>query len=233
MPTAQSLIDYVNFAAVCQESGAPTVARASYTIEGNPRQWSDQSDGPALQTLAVLKAYRQIDGPSQAVAQAVIAKDLAYLLGAYEGRTVNLWEEQTGASFFARAVQLECFQQISVNTLGIPVPPETGAAITWLQGALQDHWDGSIYRSILPAPPGYDPNSDVVIAAVYGAVPYTDTKLLATAARLRSQWADPASSSFYPINGVDQQRGVGPMLGRYPGDSCDGDTQEHVVGGHP
>ena len=233
MPTAQPLIDYVNFAAVCQGSGAPTVARASYTIEGSPREWSDQSDGPALQTLAVLKAYPQIDGPSQAVAQGVIAKDLAYLLGAYEGPTVNLWEEQTGASFFARAVQLECFQQISANTLGIPVPPETGAAITWLQGALQDHWDGSTYQSILPAPPGYDPNSDVVIAAVYGAVPYTDTKLLATAARLRSQWADPASSSFYPINGVDQQRGVGPMLGRYPGDSYDGDTQEHVVGGHP
>jgi glucoamylase len=233
MPTAQPLIDYVTFAAVCQDSGAPTVARASYTIEGNPRQWSDQSDGPALQTLAVLKAYPRLDGPSKAVAQAVIAKDLAYLLGAYQSTTVNLWEEQTGASLFARAVQLRCFQQIEANTLGIPVPPGTGAAITWLQGALQDHWDGNIYRSILPAPPGYDPNSDVVIAAVYGALPYTDTKLLATAASLRRQWADPTSPSFYPINGADEQRGLGPLLGRYPGDSYDGDTQDHVVGGHP
>jgi glucoamylase len=233
MPTAQPLIDYVNFAAVCQNSGAPTVARASYTIEGNPRQWSDQSDGPALQTLAMLRAYPLLDAPSQAVAQAVIAKDLAYLLGAYQGSTVNLWEEQTGASFFARAVQLRCLQQIDANTLGIPVPSGTSAAITWLQGALQDHWDGNIYQSILPAPPGYDPNSDVVIAAVYGAVTFTDTKLLATAAQLRSLWADPTSPSFYPINGADQQRGLGPMLGRYPGDSYDGDTQDHVVGGHP
>ena len=214
MPTAQPLIDYVNFAAVCQSSGAPTVARASYTIEGNPRQWSDQSDGPALQTLAILKAYPLLDAASQAVAQAVIAKDLAYLLGAYQGSTVNLWEEQTGASFFARAVQLRCFQQIEANTLGIPVPPGTGAAITWLQGALQDHWDGNIYQSILPAPPGYDPNSDVVIAAVYGAVPFTDTKLLATAAQLRSLWADPTSPFVLP----DQRRrpAAGPRTDARP-----------------
>ena len=66
------------------------------------------------------------------------------------------------------------------------------------------------------------------MAAIYGAVPVTDTKLLATAALLRSQWADPTSSYFYPINGADQQRGIGPMLGRYPGDVYDGDTDAQV-----
>ena len=81
---------------------------------------------------------------------------------------------------------------------------------------------------MLPVPADYrapyDPNIDIVMAAIYGAVPVTDTKLLATAAQLRSQWADPDSTYFYPINGADQQRGIGPMLGRYPGDSYDGDT---------
>ena len=70
------------------------------------------------------------------------------------------------------------------------------------------------------------------MAAIYGAVAVTDTKLLATAALLRSQWADPASQYFYPINGADQQRGIGPLLGRYPGDVYDGDTDAQV-GDHP
>ena len=61
----------------------------------------------------------------------------------------------------------------------------------------------------------------------------TDTKLLGTAALLRSQWADPNSPYFYPINGADQQqRGIGPMLGRYPGDVYDGNTDAQV-GDHP
>jgi glucoamylase len=61
------------------------------------------------------------------------------------------------------------------------------------------------------------------MAAVYGAVAFTDTKMLATAAQLRSQWAQQASPYYYAINGADQARGIGPMLGRYPGDSYDGD----------
>jgi glucoamylase len=37
----------------------------------------------------------------------------------------------------------------------------------------------------------------------------------------------------YPINGADAGRGIGPVLGRYPGDSYDGDTNDAVPGGHP
>src|SRR5207245_3909514 len=57
-------------------------------------------------------------------------------------------------------------------------------------------------------------------------------RLLATAALLRSQWADPESEYFYPINGADHDRGIGPMLGRYPGDVYDGDTNAQA-GDHP
>jgi glucoamylase len=49
-----------------------------------------------------------------------------------------------------------------------------------------------------------DPDIDIVMAAIYGGVTITDTKLLATAALLRSRWADQASKYFYPINGDDQ-----------------------------
>jgi glucoamylase len=49
---------------------------------------------------------------------------------------------------------------------------------------------------------------------------------------LRAQWADPASKYFYPINGADSSAGLGPLLGRYPGDVYDGDTDAQV-GDHP
>ena len=78
----------------------------------------------------------------------------------------------------------------------------------------------------------YDPNIDIVQAAIYGAESVTDPRLLATAARLRDQWADPASKYFYPVNGADAALGLGPLLGRYPGDVYDGDTDAQV-GDHP
>lgn len=229
----QPLIDYVTFAHTCQTSGA-SIDLASFTIEGKPRPWSNQSDGPALQTMAILAAYPQLDAPTQALAQTVVATNLGYLLGAYQNATTNLWEERRGQSFFARAVQLRCFQAVTANTYGIPVPAGTAAAITWLQAALQQHWNGSLYVSLLdPTPAGYDPNIDIVIAAALGAIPSTDPQLLATAALLRQQWSDPASASYYPINGADAGRGLGPMLGRYPGDAYDGDVADPVPGGHP
>jgi glucoamylase len=234
IPTSQPLIDYVQFAQICQNSGG-SLDLGSFFINGTPRNWSNQTDGPALQTLAILQLFSQLDAPAQTVANTVIAANLNFLQGAYQGETVNLWEEETGASFFARAVQLQCFLAITANTFGIPVPGWLSTAIPWLQNALQEHWNGQNYQSLLPVPTDktpYDPNIDIVMAAIYGAVPVTDTKLLATAALLRSQWADPASSYFYPINGPDQQRGIGPLLGRYPGDLYDGDTDAQV-GDHP
>ena len=230
IPTSQPLIDYVQFAQICQNSAAAFghFDRASFFINGMPRQqWTDQTDGPALQTLALLQLFSQLDTPTQTIANAVIAANLSFLQGAYQGETWNLWEEEYGASFFARSVQLQCFQAIIGNTLGIPVPGWLSTAIPWLQNALASHWNGQYYQSLLPVPTDkspYDPNIDIVMAAIYGAVPVTDTKLLATAALLRSQWDDPSSTYFYPINAADQPRGIGPLLGRYPGDTYDGDS---------
>ena len=238
--TSQPLIDYVQFAQTCQTSASAigNFDRASFYINGTPRNnWSDQTDGPALQALAILQMYAQLDAPSQAAASAVIAANLNFLQNAYQGETVNVWEEEFGASFFARSVQLKCFAAIAANTLGIPVPGWLSTAIPWLQNALASHWNGQYYQSLLPVPTDsrapYDPNLDVAAAAIYGAVAVTDTKLLATAAQLRSQWADPNSPNYYPINGADQQRGIGPMLGRYPGDTYDGDTADPPTRDHP
>jgi glucoamylase len=238
LPASQPLVDYVQFAQACQNSatGLGHFDRASFLMDATARDWTDQTDGPALQTLALLQLFPQLDTATQATASALIAANLDFLQGAYQGQTYNLWEEEYGASFFARSVQLACFQAVTANAAGIPVPGWLSGAAGWLQTALASHWNGQYYQSMLPVPADsrapYDPNIDIVIAAIYGAVPVTDTRLLATAALLRSQWGDPASPYFYPINGADQQRGIGPMLGRYPGDVYDGDTDAQV-GDHP
>jgi glucoamylase len=230
--TTQPLLDYVAFAQACQSAGGD-FDRAAFLIDGAPRpNWTDQTDGPALQTLAIMQLWPQLDPATQTVADAVTAANLSFLASAYQGQTYNLWEEEYGNSFFARSVQLRCCQAIAANTLGIAVPEWVSAAVPWLQNALADHWNGQYYQSMLPvpAPPDYrvpyDPNIDIVMAAIYGAVAVTDTRLLATAALLRSQWEDPASPYHYPINAADQARGIGPLLGRYPGDKYDGDNDQ-------
>jgi hypothetical protein len=117
-----------------------------------------------------------------------------------------------------------------------PVPQATADAITWLGNALQEHWNGTYYASVLSMQPprnGYDPNIGIVMAGAYGAVPYTDTKLLA---QLRSFVASGQTARLpRPARSTPPARaaGIGPMLGRYPGGNSDGDTLDPVVGGHP
>jgi glucoamylase len=243
----QPLIDYVNFAKACQDNAAPTLAHACFTVEGQPRPWTEQADGPAVQTLAMLQAFPQLGKATQALAEKVIAKNLQFVLGAYQDPTFNLWEEHSGYSFFTTAVQLKCLRAIASNKHGIRISAgTTGAmvgAMAAMEAALQGHWNGTCYLSVLAEPPGegspapvtqgYDPNIDIVMASVYGAIPCTDTKLLATAAQLRRQWADSSSAVAYPINSSDARLGIGPMLGRYPGDTYDGDVAHPVLGGHP
>jgi glucoamylase len=235
LPDNQPLIDYVTFSQKCQQS-AGDFDRASFYINGTPRPWTDQTDGPALQVRALLAMHRQLDAPTQAIAVQLIDANLNFLQNAYQGQTYNLWEEEYGYSFFARSAQLRCLQAIAANTIGITVPPWLPSALTWLISALESHWNGAVYQSVLPVPADYrapyDPNIDIVQAAIYGAESVTDPKLLATAAALRAQWADPGSKYFYPVNGTDASAGLGPLLGRYPGDVYDGDTDAQV-GDHP
>jgi glucoamylase len=60
------------FAKTCQNSGGD-FDRGAFLINGTPRNWTDQSDGPALQTLAILQLYAQLDAPTQATATALQA----------------------------------------------------------------------------------------------------------------------------------------------------------------
>jgi glucoamylase len=234
----QPLIDYVNFANICQNNAQNNagIGWASYTIEGQP----DGVSKATVQRSRPWRSSRPIHSSiqTQATAQTVIGKNINYLLGVYQNPTLNLWEERSGLSFFARSVQLRCFQEITNNTYGIAVPAGTASAINWLENQLPNHWNGTFYVTLLPQIPEgdedfpYDPNSDIVMANIYGAIPCTDSKLLATAAQIRSYW-----EANYPINATDQANTkngpMGPMVGRYPGDKYDGDVSDPVLGGHP
>jgi glucoamylase len=254
MPTrpgaaVQTLNDYVQFADLCHSNAQPplTKGHACFNIAGDARPWTEQNDGPALQSITILAAFDQLDPDTQKWAVGLVNSNVAFLLGVYENPTTNLWEEHTGYSFFARSAQLRCFEEIQASAItGIDKPAGLQAAIEWLRLALASHWDGSKYVSLMadpgngaqpspqnPVVSGYDPNIDIVQSAVYGAIPVTDTKLLATAAQLRSQWEE-GGIAFYPINKADKENfGIGPLFGRYPGYVYDGDTADPVLGGHP
>lgn len=245
--TVQTLNDYVQFADLCHTNAQPTKGHACFNIAGDARPWTEQNDGPALQSITILAAYEQLDPGVQKLAVDLVNANVAFLLDVYKDPTTNLWEEHSGYSFFARSAQLRCFEVILASTIdGIDKPAGLQSAIDWLRQALAGHWDGSKYVSMLadpgngdppsphdPVVSGYDPNIDIVQSAVYGAVAVTDTKLLATAAQLRSQWEE-GGIAFYPINKADKENfGIGPLFGRYPGDVYDGDAAHPVLGGHP
>lgn len=229
----QPLLDYVSFARTCFDNAVPTKGHACFTVAGGSRPWTEQNDGPAIQSVALLAAYPLLDAGSQAAAKALITDSVNFLLDVYRDQTTNLWEEHSGCSFFARSAQLRCLREVAANDIGLPVPAGVAPAITWLESALDVHWTGSYYATMIggetpgdpgqsTVPDGYDPNIDIVQACIYGAILCTDTKMLATAALLRSAWADPSSARVYPINVADAASGLGPMFGRYPGDTYDG-----------
>lgn len=170
-----------------------------------------------------------------------------FLLEAYARPTRSLWEEEDGNSFFARAVQLRCFEAIKSNSISLQVPAEVDGVVAWLQGALARHWstEQECYLSFEPpwSPrPGnhhdpYDPNIDVVLAAVYGSIPaadgvdpFLDPRLLSSASAIRAVWTE--SDARYPVNAKDAPA-LGPLLGRYPSDYYDGDTSDPETPGHP
>ncbi|MEU6578949.1 glycoside hydrolase family 15 protein [Streptomyces sp. NPDC046805] len=245
--TVETLNDYVQFADLCHSNARPTLGHAVFNIAGDARPWTEQNDGPALQSITILAAYDQLDLGTQKRAVDLVNSNVAYLLDVYQQPTTNLWEEHHGFTFFARAAQLRCFEEVLASKIvGIDKPTGLKPAVNWLREALAGHWDGTKYVSMMadpgngaqpspqrPVVDGYDPNIDIVQAALYGGVSFADTKLLATAAQLRAQWEE-GGIAFYPINKADrEQLGIGPLFGRYPGDVYNGDTAHPTLGGHP
>jgi glucoamylase len=234
------LEDYVSFAARCQAAAPKELDRAKYTVAGDLVEgWPRQNDGPALQALALLGMFDDLAPVAQETARQLIAADLGFVLDHYQLPSFNLWEEVCGHSFFTRSVQLKCLDEIGRDAKGVAVPADRLAeASAWLRDALREHVADGRYVSILNPTNGrgaYDPNSDAIAACLYGAVDCTDPVLLNTASALLAAFTDPGTG--YPINATDGGLGIGPLIGRYPGDYYDGNhTGEQDPGatrGHP
>jgi glucoamylase len=230
----QRLYDYVTFAKLCQDNPRADLAHATYTLDGQPweQRPDPQNDGPALQTLAILRAIPVLPPEARAVALKVAQKNVDWLAAHAGEPSQNLWEERDGQSFFTLAVQRRCLTAVRDGVEGLTVPANVEALIETLSAQLDDHWQGpyGYYCSLDPTnyqPIDYDPNADIVMASVYGDVPCTDPKLLASAAAVRA-WCQK-----YPINQSDAPS-AGPLIGRYPGDIYDGDTTDETTStGHP
>jgi glucoamylase len=248
-----SAADYVSFARSCQTNAMATddsIARACYLVNGTPRSWTDQNDGPALQTLAILSLWPHLPPATQAMARQVIQSNIDYLLANanYQAPTTNLWEEAKGLSFFAQSIILRCFNSVAAqNTalaLGLDANGLNGAIAALNDpktGMLATFWDAanSRYASMIQATAndggsyaGSGVNVDVVMASIYGAVTCTDPRLLSSAAQVRNTFV--TGDYKYPINAQDASLGMGPMIGRYPGDVYDGDVGDGNSGiDHP
>lgn len=94
----QMLADYLQFAKTCQDAGVD-LDTGCYKVDGTPRDWARESDGPALQTLAALRMFSQLDEATRGVARSVIEANLDFLQHDYRDQTINIWEERHGASF--------------------------------------------------------------------------------------------------------------------------------------
>ena len=258
----QHLIDYVTFAKLCQDNAAADqnvakgdIGHATFYVDGTPwEKRGRQYDGPALQSLAIMQCFGQLSEQSKNDARMVIEKNIQHIVDKMDDPSQNLWEELTGMSFFTRAVQLHCLTvaKAKKSEFSLNLPPDINTAIAALTTALNSHWSDEKGFYVSVQDPGnnpnidinaYDPNIDVVMASVYGAVCCTDVKLLATAAQVRDQWSDHdatdgkgkplAADVVYPIN-VQDAPDRGPLMGRYPGDTYDGDTDEKEKStGHP
>ena len=124
----QTLCDYVSFSELCQRNAADSghFFRAAFQIDGNVRDWSDQKDGPALQSLAFVEAWPFLDDPSKATARNVAQRNLDETVAHWrdDAGVFGPWEDVKGPSFFARAAQVAFLEEVrGGNTLG---PPNSG-----------------------------------------------------------------------------------------------------------
>jgi glucoamylase len=225
------LDDYVTFSRVCQvnalNAGHPD--RACFLIDGAVRDWSDQGDGTAHRIDSLIEIFNHLGPAARETALVVIRDDLDQLLQVYGQPTFNLWEETEGKSFFARSVQLKALRRLILEPDKYGVTAQVGAikaAISSLVSACAEHarlFDGiPYYESILDAPNGSRGatlNSDVVMAVTYGAASCRDDRILSTAALLRRHFA-----AAFPVNAEDAKLGLGPVIGRYEGDTYDGNS---------
>lgn len=241
--------DYLKLSQKLQNTKSPYgIGEPRFTITGeaDTLPWSrPQYDGPALRALSVLEFQRAAAGtaskrsPAVTLARQILTKDLTYLLGVYEKRGFDVWEEFKADNYHTRMVQLAAFEKgaewLSKNGGDKGLVPKLKRAAVRLEAWLDDHWDPArgFLRSQLAivATDGYtakktDLDSAVVLAVLEanrekGGHSVLDDRVQATVAVLEGLFRQ-----AYPINA---RNGVGLAYGRYDGDIYYGGNPWYLI----
>ena len=132
----RTLCDYVAFSRLCQDNApAGHFFLAAFNVDGSPREgWTDQKDGPALQSLAFVAAWPYLDDAAKAAAKKVAQRNLDETTKAWNDDVDKRgpWEDVIGPSFFARAAQIRFLDEVSkTNTVGLDIPGWTQTGARW------------------------------------------------------------------------------------------------------
>jgi glucoamylase len=187
-----------------------------------------QHDGPALRALAVMRLWRLgafDEARLRKAARRLIERDLAFTQRCWARPSFDIWEEEIGHHYYTRLVQSAALAEGAawIDQAGEVAPADRAAA--WraaarkIDGRLDEHWDGAIYRSRVGPKANEEKALDIaVILAVihagraHGAHSPLDPKAQATLVRLEALFA-----AEYPINQA-RPPGHGVAMGRYRGD---------------
>ena len=152
IPTSQPLIDYVQFAQICQNSGGRL--RSCVVLDQRHAAELDRSDrraGPAdAGDPAAVRPARRADADRGERRDRSEPELPAGRLSRPDGQSLGGGVRRLVLR--ARRAAAVLSRRSPANTLGIPVPAWLGTAIPGCRTPSRSHWNGQYYQSLLPAP---------------------------------------------------------------------------------
>jgi glucoamylase len=211
-------------------SGKSILGDVRVNADGTPdfTRWSrPQSDGPALNCLALLRWWQQFPDLAReptlhSALRELISTDLAFTLSHVDKACSDVWEEQSGYHYFTQLVQAQALTQGAewLEELGRDGAVKAcRVAATETLTRLDGFWNdtGGFYRSRAESGPGRERDISIIVGVLHANRPsgrhsVLDPRTQATLATLEEFF-----ETEYAIN-RDRPPERGPALGRYAGD---------------
>jgi glucoamylase len=202
-----------------------------FSVDGQPYKgpWGrPQNDGPAIRSLAYLRAFHKIDR--------FVEADISYLLKNWQNPNFDLWEEVKGHHFFTRYSQMTAFRYAAVHyqaQLNNQKAKALFLKANEVENSLQNFVDPRLHVVVptLPGSEGIQKPEGLDISVIL-ALNYFGSSLQPSLSQTpKWSYSSPAvlytaykiSDTFkklYPINSIYPE--MAPAIGRYPEDVYDG-----------
>jgi glucoamylase len=228
------LFNYYQFVRTSFQN-SPFRDQAKWKIDGTRFvNWGLQGDGPATRILALLRIEKHIQHKINTNEfDSILEEYLKWILNNYRNDTINIWEEVMGQHFYTYAI---CYAALSmvVSRQGFEkytndINSAIDVMITKRNQFIQNSYVKSSISSTTAS--GNDLNIDVIFALYlsngFGQSLSTDAYLV-TIEKIVRFFRDE-----YPINNSDIALNFGISLGRYPGDTYDGEMGNGINEGQP